>query len=136
MNVLIDTNVILDAMLSRSPFKEAAEKLFLLAAEDKIEACITASSVTDIYYLLNKYLKNSDQCKQALLKLFAIFKILDVTGTDCEKALEMAMSDYEDALLATCAKRNKMDYIITRNLKDFTNSPTKIMSPDDFLSHL
>ncbi|AFV10304.1 PilT-like protein [Thermacetogenium phaeum DSM 12270] len=136
MNVLIDTNVILDAMLSRSPFKEAAEKLFLLAAEDKIEACITASSITDIYYLLKKYLKNDDHCKEALLKLFALFKILDVTGTDCEKALELAMPDYEDALLAVCAKRNKMDFIITRNLKDFTNAPVKIISPDDFLSTL
>ncbi|MCG9969200.1 PIN domain-containing protein [Pelotomaculum terephthalicicum JT] len=134
MNVLIDTNVILDAMVSRAPFNESAEKLFLLAAEDKITAFITANSVTDIYYLLHKHLHDNTQCRQALLKIFTIFKILDVTGSDCEKALELlTMPDYEDALLATCAKRGKVDCIITRNLKDFSVSPVNALSPDDFL---
>lgn len=118
MNVLIDTNVILDAVISRPPHNVSAEKLFLLAAEDKLNAAITASSVTDIYYLLHKHLHDADQAKQVLLKLFSLFEVLDVTRSDCEKALSMPMSDYEDALLATCAKRRKLDLIITRNLKD------------------
>ena len=107
MNVLIDTNVILDAVISRLPHNVSAEKLFLLAAEDKLNAAITASSVTDIYYLLHKHLHDADQAKQVLLKLFSLFEVLDVTRSDCEKALSMPMSDYEDALLATCAKRRK-----------------------------
>ncbi|NLV17005.1 MAG: PIN domain-containing protein [Syntrophomonadaceae bacterium] len=133
MNVLIDTNVILDALLARVPFDEPAQKLFIMAAEDKISACITANSVTDLHYLLHKYLRDDTQCRQALLKLFTLFNILDVTGADCEKALELPMPDYEDALLAVCAKRGKVDCIITRNLKDFNDSPVKAISPDDFL---
>ncbi|WP_370636889.1 PIN domain-containing protein [Gelria sp. Kuro-4] len=54
------------------------------------------------------------------------------TGSDCERALTLPMSDYEDALLAACAKRNRLDLIITRNLKDFTGSPVKAMAPDAF----
>ncbi|MDF9408095.1 PIN domain-containing protein [Pelotomaculum isophthalicicum JI] len=135
MNVLIDTNVILDALVSRAPFNESAEKLFFLTAENKITACITANSVTDIYYLLHKHLHDNTQCRQALLKLFTLFKILDVTGSDCEKALEMPMPDYEDALLAACAKRGKVDCIITRNQKDFSVSPVKALSPEDFLKN-
>lgn len=133
MNVLIDTNVILDALLARAPFSGSAQKLFIMAAEDKINACITASSVTDIYYLLHKHLHNDTQCRQALLKLFTLFNILDVTGSDCEKALELPMPDYQDALLAACAKRGKVNCIITRNSKGFNNSPVKAISPDDFL---
>jgi predicted nucleic acid-binding protein len=135
MNVLIDTNVILDAVIGRTPHNVSAEKLFILAAEDKLNASITASSVTDIYYLLHKYLPDSDQAKQVLLKLFRLFEVLDVTGSDCEKALSMPINDYEDALLATCAKRRKLDLIITRNLKDFTESPVKAIAPDDFLAN-
>jgi predicted nucleic acid-binding protein len=134
MKVLIDTNVILDAVISRTPHHVSAEKLFLLAAEDKLNAAITASSVIDIYYLLHKHLHDADQAKQVLLKLFSLFEFLDVTGNDCEKALSMPMSDYEDALLATCAKRMKLDLIITRNLKDFAESPVKAIAPDDFLA--
>lgn len=135
MNVLIDTNVILDAMLSRSPFSEAARTLFIWAAEEKINACITASSVTDIYYLLQKHLHDKEKCRQEISKILTLFHIIEVSGTDCEKALELTMSDYEDALLATCAKRSKIEYIITRNVKDFTDSPVKAVLPDEFIQN-
>ncbi|MDQ7095560.1 PIN domain-containing protein [Desulfosporosinus sp. PR] len=134
MNVLIDTNVILDAVIGRIPYQVSAEKLFLLAAENKLNAFITASSVTDIYYLIQRHFRNVDQAKQVLGKLFALFPVLEVTGSDCEKALKMPVEDYEDALLAACAKRKKLDLIITRNLKDFSDSPVKAVAPDDFLS--
>jgi predicted nucleic acid-binding protein len=133
MNVLIDTNVVLDAMLSRSPFAEAAQKLFIMAAEEEINGYVTASSITDIYYLLNRHLHDNERCRQEIFKLIKIFGILDVTGSDCEKALELPMADYEDALLAACARRGKMECIITRNVKDFGGSPVRAVLPDDFL---
>lgn len=136
MNVLIDTNVVLDAMLSRSPFAEAAQKLFIMAAEEKINAHITASSITDIYYLLHKHLRDKERCKQEIFKIIKVFNILDVTGPDCEKALELPMADYEDALLAACAKRRKMECIITRNIKDFGGSPVRTVLPGDFLKSI
>lgn len=133
MNVLIDTNVVLDAMLSRSPFAEAAQKLFIMAAEEKINAYVTASSITDIYYLLHKHLHDKEQCRQVIFKIIKIFNILDVTGSDCKKALELPMSDYKDALLAACARRGKMECIVTRNVEDFGGSPVRAVLPDDFL---
>ena len=135
MNVLIDTNVILDAMLSRSPFAETAQKLFIMAAEEKINAYVTASSITDIYCLLHWHLHDNERCRQEIFKLIRIFGILDVTGPDCKKALELPMADYEDALLAACAKRGKMECIVTRNVKDFGGSPVKAALPDEFLNN-
>jgi predicted nucleic acid-binding protein len=134
MKVLIDTNVILDALIARPQFKDDAERLFLIAADDSIVACITASTVTDIYYLLSKYLKSKVESKIVLQKLFALFTILDVTGMDCERAMELPMPDYEDALIAECANRNKIDCIVTRNVKDFASSPVRTLSPADFLA--
>jgi predicted nucleic acid-binding protein len=134
MKVLIDTNVILDVLAKRPFFYSHAEKIFFLAAEEKIKALITASSVTDIYYLIRKHLKNSEEAKLTLLKLFTLFQIIDVTGDDCKKALELNLTDYEDALLATCARREKVEYIITRNIKDFTSSPVPAILPDHFIS--
>ncbi len=136
MKILIDTNVILDALINRTPYNSSAEKLFLLAAENKLTAAITANSITDIYYLLSKHLKNKDIAKQALVNLFSLFQILDVTANDCKKALILPIEDYEDALLVTCARRNKINSIITRNLKDFAESPIHAVSPDDFLASL
>ena len=134
MNVLIDTNVILDAGLNRIPFNASAQKILLLVAEEKVNASITASSVTDIYYFLKRDYHDSDRAKEMLINFFNIFEVIDVTKSDCEKALGLPMDDYEDALLATCAKRRRIELIITRNLKDFAESPVKAISPDDFLT--
>ena len=135
MNVLIDTNVILDAGLSRIPFNASAEKILLLVAGEKLNASITTSSVTDIYYFLKRDYHDSNRAKEMLINFFNIFEVIDVTKSDCEKALGLPMDDYEDALLATCAKRRRIESIITRNLKDFAESPVKAISPDDFLTN-
>lgn len=135
MNILIDTNVMLDALMNRTPYNVSAEKIFRFAAEDKLIASITASSVTDIYYFLKKYFHDTNQAKQTLTTIFNIFEVIDVTRSDCEKALSLSMEDYEDALLATCAKRRRLELIITRNLKDFVESPVTAITPDDFLTN-
>lgn len=135
MNVLIDTNVMLDALMNRTPHNVSAEKIFRFVAEDKLNASITASSVTDIYYFLKKYFLNTNQAKQILTTIFNIFEVIDVTRSDCEKALSLSMDDYADALLATCSKRRRLELIITRNLKDFAGSPVTAITPDDFLTN-
>ena len=136
MKLLIDTNIILDALMNRTPWAKAAQDIILAVAEEKAEGCITASSFTDIHYLLRKNLKDKEKTKQTLLGLLTVVNVLDVTGSDCEKAFDLPMSDYEDALLATCGKRHKADYIVTRDLKHFEGSPVEVIQPDELLKML
>jgi predicted nucleic acid-binding protein len=136
MKILIDTNVILDALLARKPFCQAASDLLLAVAEEKCEGYITASSFTDLNYLIQRNLKNSGKTREILLGLMTVVGILDVTGSDCEKAFDLPMPDYEDALQAHCAKRGKMDFIVTRDEKHFSGSPVPAVSPDEFLKKL
>lgn len=130
---MIDTNIIIDSIAARQPFNKDADQIILLAAGRKLKASITAGTVTDIYYLSKKRLGDAAQAKEILQKLFTIFEVASVDKSDCIKALDIVMDDYEDAVLALCAKRIKADYIITRNLKDFVNSPVEPVSPADFL---
>jgi len=120
----------------REPWASSAQAVLLAVAEDKVEGYITASTMTDLYYLLRKYLRNDETTRQALLGLIMSVKILDVTGTDCENAFTLPMNDYEDALLAYCGKRHKMNLIVTRNPAHFNGSPVMIISPDDLLAKL
>jgi len=136
MKLLIDTNVILDALMSRKPWAPYAQAVLLAVAEEKVEGYITASSFTDLYYILRKHLKNNEKTRQTLLGLIAVINVLDVNGTDCEKAFELPMPDYEDALLAYCGKRHKVDIIATRNHEHFNGSPVKIISPEELLKKL
>jgi len=133
MKLLIDANIILDALMNREPWAEDAQDIILAIAEEKAEGFITASSFTDIYYLLRKHLKDKELTKKSLISLLELVKILDVNSTDCEKAFNVPMTDYEDALLALCGKRHKIDYIVTRNIKHFGESPVKAIESKDIL---
>lgn len=133
MKILIDTNVIIDALTSREPFRESAEQIFILAANRTEDIYITASSATDIYYLIRKYLHNNEQAKSTMSKIFELFNILDVTASDCREALLSSMKDYEDAVVSYCAYRSQIDYIVTRNIKDYEQSKVKALLPDDFI---
>lgn len=133
MKILVDTNIIIDTLTGREPFRESAEQIFMLAANQIEDMYITASSATDIYYLVRKHLHNTEQSKNTMSKLYQLFGILDVTANDCQDALLLDMKDYEDAVISCCAKRNQMDYIVTRNVKDYEHSKVKVLLPDDFI---
>ena len=131
---MIDTNVIVDALTSREPWKESAEKIFLMAANRVMDAYITASSATDIYYLVRKYLHSAEQAKQVMGKLYSLMGILAVTGDECVDALASAVSDYEDAVIERTAVKTGTDYIVTRNVKDYQDGMVKAILPDDFIA--
>lgn len=133
MKILVDTNVIIDALTSREPFKNDAEQIFMLAANRIEDMYITASSATDIYYLVRKYLHNTEQAKSVMTKLYELFLILDVTAIDCKEALLTEMGDYEDAVISCCASHNHMDYIVTRNIRDYEKSKVQAILPDRLL---
>lgn len=133
MRILADTNIIIDALTSREPWNKSAEKIFLMAANHTIEMYITASSATDIYYFIRKHLHDTETAKVIMGKLFSLTGILEVTANDCMDALASAISDYEDAVVEKVARRNDIDYIVTRNIKDYQAGDTKIILPDDFI---
>ena len=134
MRVLIVTNVIIDALTSREPWKESAEKIFIMAATHVMEMYITASSATDIYYLVKKYIHSAEQAKQVMGKLYSLVGILSVSEAECIEALASAVIDYEDAVIERTALKADMNYIITRNVKDFQQGVVKAVLPDDFIA--
>jgi len=132
MKVLIDMNVILDVLTKREPhFGHSAA--FLRLCGGRLTGCIAASQTTDIFYLLGREGMDTQAAKALIKKLTDNIKVVDINVTDVQAALTSDMPDYEDALLACCAKRQRSAYIITRNEKDFKHSPTPALSPQAFL---
>ena len=132
MKILVDTNVVIDALTGREPWNKSAEKIFLLGANHIMDMYITASSATDIYYIIRKHLHDT-QAKQVMGKLYSLMGILEVTGTDCVEAIASSITDYEDAVVEKVASRKDMDYIVTRNIKDYQNGSVKAILSDDFI---
>lgn len=133
MKIVVDTNIIIDALTGREPFRNNAEQIFMLAANRAEDFYITASCATDIYYLVRKYLHSTKKAKSVMEKLYELFQILDVNASDCRDALVSDINDYEDAVISCCASRNHADYIVTRNVKDFKKSKVHVILSEDFI---
>lgn len=130
--VLFDTNIILDIALKREPFFENSSQLFNLIDQNIISGNITASTITDIYYIAKKEIGHNI----AIQFIEHILKIVDVVGIDkkiINKALKSDFKDFEDAIQATACELNDIDAIITRNKKDFGKANISIYTPDEFL---
>ena len=133
MRVLIDTCIIIDALQSRKPFNEAAEKIILLAANKSFEGFITAKSATDIYYLTHRYTHSDKETRKILSNIFVLLEPLATDGIDCRKAISSDIADYEDAVMVETAIRSEIDCIVTRNTKDYSKSPITVYEPTDFV---
>lgn len=131
MKYLIDTCVIVDYLNKREPFNHAAKEIFKLVATGKIECYISSNTVTDIYYIAKKYNHDDVRTRKGISGILRLFNVIDLNGMDCAKALESSVYDYEDAVLVETAIRHGIDAIITRNIKDFINSPIKTILPSE-----
>ena len=136
MRALLDTCVIIDALQSREPFCKSAQTIFLAAANNQFIGCITAKSVTDIYYLTHRCTHDDKAARVVLSKLFTIFDVLDTAGMDCRHAIPSAITDYEDAVMVETAVRTESDCIVTRNGRDFQKSGVPVYTPEEFLHKL
>jgi predicted nucleic acid-binding protein len=136
MRVLIDTCVIIDALQSRAPFAEAAQKIFLYSANKQFEGYITAKASTDIYYLTHRLTHSDVETRKILSKLYTLFYLLDTTSLDCRKAISSEISDYEDAIMVETAIRSEMDCIVTRNMKDYAKASITVYEPDALIALL
>jgi Predicted nucleic-acid-binding protein, contains PIN domain len=133
VKVAFDTNILLDAIANRADY-EVAQKLILAVATEKIEGIVTANSITDIYYIARKRIGDV-AAREALWGLLEIFDIASVSGDDCALALDTPMIDFEDAVLAVCAKKEGAAYIVTRD-EGFilANSPVPARDPEEILT--
>lgn len=133
MRILLDTCVIVDALQKREPFWEDSAAIFRMIAAGKCTGCITAKSVSDIYYLTHKITHSDEKTRDILNNLFKLFTVLDTAGIDCRKALISEMTDYEDAIMVETAEREHVDIIVTRNIKDYKLAGISTMLPAEFL---
>jgi predicted nucleic acid-binding protein len=134
MKILVDTNVILDVLLQRHDFYDNSCAVFKLVEQRQIDGGISASAFTDIFYLVNKEIKNVETVYAIADTLTAIFTITPVFDETIKVALGLRWKDFEDAVQYTVARENNFDCIITRNIDDYETPAIPCYRPTDFLS--
>jgi predicted nucleic acid-binding protein len=132
MKVLIDTNVALDILLSRQPHYLSAVRIYGMAESNTIECYISASAITDIFFLAKSYL-GKKPTKEALKALLRVFRPATVTDNDIFYALTLDWDDFEDSVQFAVAYSFSADYIVTRNVKDYSSSSIPALTPEQFM---
>ncbi len=136
MNVMIDTNVLLDDILDRTPNAETARKVISLLTDEIVRGYLTANCLTDIFYVVSKN-RNEITARKVIRNLLLSFSVVSVTGEDCWKAIDFPLKDFEDALVVVCAEKAALNYIVTNDkvfLSEVDDSTVSAISPTDFLT--
>lgn len=134
MNILIDTNVIMDILGKREPFFQDSYAALQKAIKAEMECLVSVSAATDIFYMLRKSLHSAERAKEQIEQLSQLVTFADVQGMDVQTALMRKMPDFEDAVVDAVAERNGSSYILTRNVKDFTGSTVPAITPTEFIN--
>jgi predicted nucleic acid-binding protein len=133
--VLFDTNVILDLVLNRPDFVELAKRLFVAIDDNRLIGFMSATTATDVYYMTTKE-RNRVFAALSLRRLVRALKIVAVDENVIVPALDSPIKDFEDAVQAVAADIAGLDYIVTRNKRDFYQSPVPAVLPEELLEKL
>jgi|SRR5690606_13787705 len=131
--VFIDTNVALDLLTQREPFFVDAQKLFSLSDKGYFQLYLSADVFTTIAYFLNKYVGKQEAITY-LIKFKTLVSILPVNEKVIDLALASKSSDFEDAVQIAVAETNEMNCIVTRNVKDFSQTVLGVFDTKLFLN--
>ena len=134
MRVLLDTNVLLDIYLNRMQFASAFH-ILQAQKENQIQGYISASSLTDIYYIARRQ-KGADIAREAVRLSLDTFGICAVNGRLLEEAYAVMGKDFEDDLQIASAQMCDLDVIVTRDKGDFEHSPLPVCTPDELLQEI
>jgi predicted nucleic acid-binding protein len=133
-NIFIDTNVIIDFLGNRESFSNAATELFNLYADNKKKIFVSATSYTNIYYLLHKQIKSHKKVISLLSILFEITELIDINAGIIRQSLDSEFSDFEDAVQFYGALSNKkIDIIVSRDKKGFKKSTLPVLDVEQTL---
>lgn len=134
--VFIDTNIIVDLIADRNPFSKFAIRLFSKAENRKVKLYASSHSIATTHYLLKKYL-DEKQLRVVLENLLDYLTVVAISQEVIKKGLKSKHKDFEDALQIIAASTiDKIDCIVTRNVKDFKEAEIPVFSPDEFCDRL
>jgi len=126
--ILVDTNVILDVLSRREPHYLASAAIWALVEQKKLDGFLAAHTVTTLHYLLSKHLSRP-QANLTLTKLLQVFAVAAVDEAVILKALALGWADFEDAVQMAAALNAQVDYLVTRNPRDFKDPLVKVLQP-------
>jgi len=130
LKILLDTNIVLDLLMDRMPFADAAAELFAKVEDGTIIGYVCGTTITTVYYLAAKAV-GTPRAREEIKKLLTLFEVAPVNRHVLESALVADFSDFEDAVIHEAACHVGAEAIVTRNQKDFKKAGISVYSSEE-----
>lgn len=128
----IDCNILIDWIVDREPFSTYAAKIIELTENKIITSCISPLTIANSYYIISRQL-NNNIAYEFVGDCIRLFQITDIDREIINSAYANKYKDFEDDIHTAIADKQKVEYIITRNKKDFRSENIIILDAEEFI---
>ncbi len=135
MRVLFDTNVVLDALLDREPWADAAVALFDKVESGELIGHLGATTLTTVHYIANRNV-GADAAEGVMRDLLRLFEVAPVNRAVLEGALDLGFTDFEDAVLHEAGRSVGAGALTTRDPAGFRKATLRVYAPDALVAVL
>ena len=132
----LDTNILVDLVLSRKEFLPDAQRVFVLGYANEAHLMVSALSFVNTVYLSKKYKFPTDEVMAKLRMIADFVDVVDLRGQNVVNMLDSGWKDYEDATQYRSAVEEQADFIVTRNKKDYKASSIEVLTPAEFFERV
>lgn len=108
MRAYVDTNILVDLVLSRQEFLPDAQRVFTIGYAGEAQLVVSALSFVNTVYLGRKYKFPMDDVLSKLRMIADFVDVADLSGQNVVDMLTSGWRDYEDATQHTLGSHAKI----------------------------
>jgi predicted nucleic-acid-binding protein len=131
-NIVIDINIFMDFLFKRKGH-ENVEEIFKFCIKGDVKGFVCAHEITTLCYFLDKMKNDRSQINKIISRLMRRFFVIEINEELLNRALYSKIDDFEDAVIEVSAIDKNVDYVITRNIKDFKESVIPAKTPEELI---
>ena len=133
MKVFLDANIIIDVVQNRTDFVEQSSKILQSGLEGLIDLCASDVTFTTVSFYARKQ-RTTEQLYEIMQSLRDFIDVAPTRKIAIDWALQRKAKDFEDSVQYYAALRAGVDYIVSRNVRDYPFDDIPVVTPQDFFS--
>lgn len=135
MRVLLDTDVLLDSLLQRTPWHVESDEILRRAAGGEVDLAVVSLTLANLFYVGRRTV-GTERARSEVRRIAMTFEVLSVDRQTILDADSLPGADFEDNIQIAATKTADLDAIVTRNTQDFSASTIPVWTPLELLGRL
>ena len=127
--------MLIDIALDREPHVDLAREAIDLLQQERQQLFIAWHTASNVFYNVRRQ-ANLPVARAFTTSLLDFAEVAPTTTGHLRQALDLPMSDFEDAMQVAAARACDARFIVTRNVRDYAQSPIPSLTPAGALAEL